>query len=242
MVNMHRSLKREPLIDQQIGVTERGDAALDLSWRRWVHDGRPTILITKDPGKLLQHLPGLPTDRIIVHCTITGHGETPYEPNVPHQNQALRDYERLVGILGPDRTVLRIDPIFPWVEGVEVATGIAVFAQSRVRISILDNYTHLFDRFDMEELCPPAYEMHASLRVRKWIVKKIDELVNEVEVCGEPGIPQRPCVSLRDCELLGVEPMDGRRERASCECLGNKRELLQGRERCSHGCVFCYWK
>lgn len=31
----------------KIGVTERGDPALDLSWLPWVKNGNPTVLITK---------------------------------------------------------------------------------------------------------------------------------------------------------------------------------------------------
>ena len=36
-----------------IGITERGDAALDTSWENWVFvQKRPAILISKDPLKL----------------------------------------------------------------------------------------------------------------------------------------------------------------------------------------------
>lgn len=40
-----------------IGITERGDAALDLSWEDWVFaQKRPAILISKDPLKLYDEL------------------------------------------------------------------------------------------------------------------------------------------------------------------------------------------
>ena len=36
-----------------IGVTERGDASIDTSWKDWVFmQRRPAILISKDPLKL----------------------------------------------------------------------------------------------------------------------------------------------------------------------------------------------
>ncbi len=36
-----------------IGITERGDAALDTTWEDWVFvQKRPAILISKDPLKL----------------------------------------------------------------------------------------------------------------------------------------------------------------------------------------------
>ena len=36
-----------------IGITEKGDAAIDTSWKNWVFmQRRPAILISKDPLKL----------------------------------------------------------------------------------------------------------------------------------------------------------------------------------------------
>jgi len=61
----------------EIGITERGDAALDLGWLPWVEDGKPAILITKDPLKLWKELIGHLLSKkfnIIIHATITGLG------------------------------------------------------------------------------------------------------------------------------------------------------------------------
>ena len=37
----------------QIGITERGDAALNTGWKKWVENGQPAILITKNVIKLI---------------------------------------------------------------------------------------------------------------------------------------------------------------------------------------------
>ena len=65
-----------------IGITERGDAALDMSWENWVFvQRRPAILISKNPMKLYDEVSKLSDSynfqpNIIVHCTITGLGGT----------------------------------------------------------------------------------------------------------------------------------------------------------------------
>ena len=33
----------------KIGITERGDAAFNLNWKKWVIQGNPAVLITKQP-------------------------------------------------------------------------------------------------------------------------------------------------------------------------------------------------
>lgn len=87
-----------------IGITERGDAALDLDWQEWVKEGRPAILISKDPLRLSRILKGMTTElfspNVIAHATITGWGGTPYEPNVPKFPYSMEGYEELLSILG----------------------------------------------------------------------------------------------------------------------------------------------
>ena len=65
-----------------IGITERGDATLDTSWKGWVFEQkRPAILISKDSAKLFNEITKMSNaygflPNIIVHCTITGFGGT----------------------------------------------------------------------------------------------------------------------------------------------------------------------
>lgn len=76
----------------QIGITERGDAAIDTVWKTWVYEkGLPAILITKDTVKLITENPGLfigdeLKGNVILHATITGMGGNWLEPNVPNPN------------------------------------------------------------------------------------------------------------------------------------------------------------
>ena len=84
-----------------IGITERGDAALDTSWQNEKVD--VYILVTKAPSLLPKVLP----EKSVVHCVITGNGHTWLEPLVPPMAQELEAYHRLVGEYGPQRVVLR---------------------------------------------------------------------------------------------------------------------------------------
>jgi hypothetical protein len=74
----------------EIGITERGDVALDLGWLPWVQKGKPAILITKDPRT-------------------PGFGRSVLEPYVSDKFESLTAYKQLICVYGIDRVVLRID-------------------------------------------------------------------------------------------------------------------------------------
>lgn len=228
-----------------IGITERGDAGLDLSWKTWVETGKPAILITKNPEKIYNALRDFsPLPNVIVHCTITGYGSTMVEPNVPQPSLALDYYEKLITLLGVNRVVLRIDPIIPTLKGVKRARGILYQAQNtRVRISFLDNYPHVQERFRKASLPVLNYSLHAPLAEREAIVKELEKIYSPLEICGEPGMRCSGCVSATDCQVLGIPLGNGESgQRPACACLSLKKELLSTKGQCAHGCLYCYWR
>lgn len=224
-----------------IGITERGDAGLDTSWLKWVLESKPAILISKRPNVLFEILRNFKNTNVIVHTTITGFGSTILEPNVPCADYTIASYYKLVGLLGEDRVVLRIDPVIPTEKGLETAKSIvAKSLNTRIRISFIDNYDHLKERFrqnDIDQL--PWDSFHAPLELRK----KAWEELGKPEICGEPDMPCTGCVSAKDCEVLGVIPIEKEKgQRFFCKCLANKKELLMNCERCPHNCIYCYWR
>ena len=138
-----------------IGVTERGDAALDLSWEDWVFvQKRPAILISKDPLKLFDEVASMVDKHgfqpnAIVHCTITGFGGTKIEPNVPSTDVSFKGYCKFIDMLGKDRVVLRCDPIIPTEQCVEFAASkvMSKALGTQIRFSFLDMYSHVKQRF-----------------------------------------------------------------------------------------------
>lgn len=234
----------------KIGITERGDAGLNFAWMNKAKDYDGVILITKH----LSHLFIEQAAKIncIVHATITGYGGTIYEPKVPTILMSKMYFDLLVKALGPERIVLRIDPIIPDDRG--VARAINVYEQihikggkkTRVRISFMDNYDHVKERFKSAGLEPLPYYFHAPIELRK----KIAAYFPDAEICGEPGFDCIGCVSKKDLEILNIG--DGAVEnydrvarslqREECKCLGYKTEILKNKSRCSHECIYCYWK
>ena len=237
-----------------IGITECGDPAVDNGWEEWVVAGNPTILITKDPRKLLSRLlllESLDTKNIIIHCTITGYGSTPMEPGAPHPTDALNAMKVLHDVLGHGRILLRVDPIIPTSDGMRVAHRVIRGALNRmpdltrVRISFLDNYKHNHHRWTNRGHTPPEGPFHASLHVRLGCLAELRTTYPSIsfEVCGEPGIPCVGCVGPDEVHLLGVNSTNEKSpQRGACNCLALKKQLITRRKPCIHNCVYCYWK
>lgn len=221
------------------GITERGDAGLDLSWIGRAHEMEGIIAITKAPHRLTEL--AIPAN-VIIHCTITGYGGTILEPGVrPWQDEILA-YQRLVRLYGRSRVILRIDPIIPTEKGLARAIQVFEHRKSRVRISFFDNYPHVRARFAAAKL--PILEtdgLHFPLSIREAAAKHFPD----AEICGEPDLPCQGCISNLDYRALRLhEPaiQTISTQRKACRCLATKVELLDKRGQCQHNCLYCYWR
>ncbi len=220
-----------------IGITERADPTVNFKWVPWIRSGKPAILITKRPDILVEFVQ--PSDNIIIHCTITGLGGTPIEPKIPFAIDCLVAYHTLCKQFGKDRIVLRIDPIIPELEAIQNLTLLVKEAESRIRISFLDLYPHVKERFAQKGISLRRDTFHAPYEDRLHIW----EALGNPEVCAEPNLPCTPCVSEKDCEILDVIPATKTKgQRKLCGCLANKVELCQWPPKCTYGCLYCYWK
>lgn len=221
----------------KIGITERGDAGLDQSWRNAQVDGM--ILITKAPH-LISDVP----ENAIIHCTITGYGGTKLEPGVAKPSITIQAAYKHLSTLGHKRTVLRVDPIIPTDKGIEKALSLIEGWPGRVRISFLDLYPHVIKRLSGIGWMLPWGTFNAPLEMRLEAYNEIKEICPQVEVCGEPDFPCTGCVSQLDLDALGLKSDAAglSHQRMACACLGLKTELLSNRRQCKHGCLYCYWK
>lgn len=136
-----------------IGMTEAGDAGIDLSWydKALQSDScAGVILVTKGVAhakfhdKVLDFITHKPA---ILHAGITGWGKTPMEPNVPSPVDSINALRVLIDDGFPaDHVVLRVDPIFPNDEGLKRAQHVIMLARqvlpdvTRIRVSIYDDY------------------------------------------------------------------------------------------------------
>lgn len=231
-----------------IGITERGDAALNLEWLPWVKKRKPAILITKDVGKLTQLLEEnllQSAENIIVHATITGMGGTKLEPKVPLLKDSIYFLKHLLTFLRKENVIIRIDPVLPNETGLHYATRVWELTKDlgiiRYRMSFLDAYPHVRERFYSAGIKVHWEGIHAPLEERKDLYSR---LPIPMEVCGEPGMFCSGCASAADLKALGVTAADSETlggQRPACACLMLKKELLLNRTRCPHACLYCYW-
>lgn len=240
--------------ENRIGVTESGEIAYNLDAFDRLYKGN--IIITKRlTDKLIEKLIEY-KDKIILHLTVTGMGSTRIEPFVPSPQTTLEKLQKLINDGFPtDHIVLRVDPIVPTFKGLNTATSVLRLFRGlgikRVRISFLDNYKHVRERF--KEIGVELYngEFHAPLKERLKCLTAIKYCAEEcgyesVEACGEPGIDSIPCLSQKDIDILGLTDeivLEGSAEqRKSCGCPANKSELLRVKpHRCDNKCLYCYW-
>lgn len=252
---------------QKIGITERGDAGLDLSWADILktNDYAGAILITKNANPAFQNnvweLWNQSFKNIIIHFTCTGWGNTEMEPFVPTPESQLRNLEEMVSKGFPiQQCVLRIDPIIPTKEGIERFHQVMrhPFVQAhpelRIRISIIDKYPHI----------RPALNriLHTNYTANSWypsreeldmVIQACNQYPNYTfECCAEPilarAIPnciELGCISPKEYEIFQLLPETTTPlgyPRAACRCLPSKTELLNQRKQCPHQCAYCYWK
>ena len=82
-----------------IGITERGDAALNMSWTKKLHTVDGIIAITKNlTDEFIEKTVHLhkQNERIIVHATCTGWGGSYLEPNVPRPETQIHNIKQLI--------------------------------------------------------------------------------------------------------------------------------------------------
>lgn len=249
----------------KIGTTEYGDAGLDLSWADRLGRVDGAIVITKRVSPGFHDAVLSNKDKLIVHATITGYGGTALEPNVPSINDEYHAVMALVQAGFPkEKVVIRVDPIIPTKKGIRTAAVVikmfmdAGFA--RFRVSIIDMYPHVRERFKQSGFPLPYGEFGFS--PNKEQIRAVDEMLGaaskywqhsdalRIEGCAEPGLTNVihcGCVSEYDLNLLGLQEDDAvdsaGYQRQHCMCYSGKIELLKGKGgRCAHKCLYCFWK
>lgn len=190
----------------KIGVTEAGDAGVDLFWEEKLDDVDAAVLITKCVSPdffdaALRH-----KDKLIIHTTVTGYGHSILEPNVPAPYEEFAAIMELVKAGFPmSRIVVRVDPIIPTEKGLSVAyrTMISFMEMGfqRYRVSVIDMYPHARSRFKEAGL-PLPYGDNGFAPSQAQL-SKVDDMLRQakqfwegldngkalrIESCAEPGL------------------------------------------------------
>jgi len=236
----------------KFGITERGDAARDLSWTDKMGSVGGAVLITKNIDDLSFQAAALKhASKAIVHATITTLGGTPMEPNVSPWQKTATALIDFADLFPRDQLVLRIDPIVPTKEVLDNIRDMLSACRDiirRVRFSFIDNYPHIKARGVQLEW----NSFHAPIALQNWVIDYFSAWGNdfEFESCGE-GNPHIPaawrigCISTKDYDILNMhkpEIFGNSKQRKDCMCLSTKTELLTRRTPCPNACMYCYWK
>lgn len=244
----------------KIGITERGDPSLDYSWENRMHKVDGAIFITKKlTNKLIERLKPY-YDKIIMHVSCTGYGGTILEPNIPKPSVQINQALKLIDAGLPRKNiVIRVDPIIPTKKGLERARKVIVYAAARgfrrFRISLIDMYPHVRERFAENNLPLPYGEgvFHPTTEC----IKNANDLIRElklvyddivIESCAEKDLKQAEatgCVGPKDLKILGFEVTQADQvgfQRGHCLCCSSKTELLKDKKQCPYKCLYCYWR
>lgn len=235
----------------KIGITEAGDAGLDLSWVDKLHD--VNIIITKHltvENKLLINALLENSHRIILHCTCTGYGGTKMEKNVPTPFEVYDGVRSLIQKGFPvSNIVLRTDPIIPTIKGIHRVEKVwDLFSDTeikRCRYSVIDMYPHTRERIISVYGELPFETFKAPERMMDMVRNAVEKYGRyEFESCAENLPQQIGCISKKDFDILGAsfESNAGGFQRKGCLCVAGKTELLNNKTRCPSGCLYCYWK
>lgn len=243
----------------KIGITERGDAALDLSWVSKLDSVDGAIIITKNICRSLFRQAVLENqEKLILHATITTMGHTNLEPNVPYFGDSLEALKSLIEEgFDPKRVVFRLDPIIykSQVSFIQAyLSRIIELGIERLRFSFADFYPHVKERFKEKGYVLPELNK-SGFTLDPTVITNCLKILNSfegisVESCGEyinnrfSNIEKIGCISEKDLQILGLsyKEIEIRGIRKYCQCLSCKTELLDNRKQCAHGCIYCYWK
>jgi DNA repair photolyase len=240
---------------QYIGITETSDPCFHLEIFDNLYDAN--IIITKNiTDKMIEKLIEN-KNKCIVHTTVTGMGGSKVEPFVPTVEKSVKQMKKLIdGGFPVEQIVLRIDPIIPTDKGINTAKNVLEsfmnFGIKRVRVSFLDMYKHVKERFNDANIKLPYESFHADIHTCRKAYRIIFEAAKScgydiIDICGEPGFEITPCISQKDIDILGLSDkitLDGnKKQRSNCSCPSNKRQLIswvESKKKCGHECLYCY--
>ena len=245
----------------KFGITERGDAGLDLSWTKRLNAVVGAIIISKSDSPELRDALLKHQDKCIYHATCTGLGGTLFEPNAPtYEKKLAHIYDLIMRGFPRKQIVIRIDPLIPitWVPTIEknlnidyipTLKNILQFAQENeietIRYSYLDLYDHNIVRLAK---LPFKFNSYGKLTKNEIRLEEINPNL-KYESCAETFVnPSHKvgCISRNDLVRLGIEHMyrftGSSHQRIECLCPCQKLELLNRNYQCDYKCVYCYWK
>ncbi len=224
----------------KIGITEAGDPAFDYSWVAKMEDMDMGILITKNiTDKFIEEILKV-KNKVVLHATCTGYGGTVLEKNVPDYKWQLDQVKKLISMGFPrEQIVIRVDPVIPTYKGFGNLLKVVSYIHNdvkRFRVSVLDNYKHVQERFQKNGL-PVLYG--GNFQASREEFDNMDSVLRQLrnnygvtfESCAEMYLTEAEkvgCVSQKDLDLFGLkqDTTELKGQRKTCLCIAGKTEML----------------
>ncbi|GAB4254898.1 MULTISPECIES: DUF1848 domain-containing protein [Deferrisoma] len=211
------------------------------------------VLWTRNPGPLLDDLPGWERDgiRTLWLVTVTGYPRA-LEPAAPPTEDAIQAVGRLARLVGPGRVAWRYDPVL-------VVPGLGLDPRWH-----RENFGRLAARLapHVDHAIVSWYDPYraAEQRLARAGLEPVEEGVGELaaalaeearreglplQSCCEPleaaGIPAGACIDENWIHRVWGLPVSGRRDpgqRNGCRCAPSVD--IGAYDTCPHGCLYCY--
>lgn len=228
------------------------------------HDFAGLYIITKHDGMPIKKILQTKIPKLI-HFSITGLGNTKWEPGVMKADDLLDRIQSLIKNdgLDPNMVTIRIDPIVPGVTTKDMIEHIVQRASSmgikRIRFSVMDCYNETEKAMTEKGYDFSKYynrgtdKFHAKPEVLNAIADFMLTLKEKYGItlgtCAEPlvkeGISQEGCLSVDGVNrMLGTsledKGKDNNKYRKECSCFGGKVDALSYNDKCASSCVYCY--
>ncbi|TLU84775.1 MAG: DUF1848 domain-containing protein [Chlorobium sp.] len=213
------------------------------------------VFWTKNPADFLQNLPEIDAMgyRYYFLFTITPYGST-IEPGLPGKQSVIETFRQLSGMIGPERTVWRYDPVILTPELTpelhtkafeRLSEELAGYTE-RCILSFLDEYRKvkarmrhipwsLPDRAVMSALAEQFFRTAEGHGIRLFTCSEDIDLS-----CS--GIGHSRCIDRELMERIGGRALQGVRkdqgQRKACGCMESRD--IGTYDTCAHGCLYCY--
>jgi hypothetical protein len=209
---------------------------------------------TRDPRHILAHAGGL-AERgydFYVMTTLTGYPRA-LEPDMPPEDQVIRDMGMLAQKIGIHRVLWRYDPVFLSEEtnyefhrrNFAFLAGRLKGAVEKVIISVYDEYAGAKRRLGaLEEqgLCRPLPHYDDEGRLLSGLRSLLADLAGTAK---EAGMEIQSCAEAEDLSPLGIKPgacipggQKDKNQRPHCLCAAGADIGSYGP--CPAGCAYCY--
>jgi DNA repair photolyase len=223
------------------------------------NDVEVIVFWTRNPSKLMQHLPMLDElgHKYYFQYTITGYPRT-IEAATPKPRRAIQTFLELSEMIGPDKVVWRYDPILlsnllPIEEHKRLFSKIAAKLAgktNRVVISFSDFYKKTernLNKVEGLEYCDITEDRDQLLELSRYMADVAAEYDFEIKSCAEAvdtssaGIKHGKCIDeelIKEVFGIQLSSEKDKGQRDECGCI--KSIDIGMYNTCIHECSYCY--